>query len=75
MAIYDQNYVRYDGPLRERGAWAVIAWMSFRTYLSFWRTKLALLLMQWILPSIFIVLLGPGVLVVMESGAMEAFGG
>lgn len=57
MAIYDQNYVRYDGPLRERGAWMVIAWMSFRTYISFWRTKLALLLMQWILPSIFIVLL------------------
>jgi len=57
MAIHDQNYVRYDGPLRAKGAWMVIAWTSFRTYLSFWRTKFALLFMQWILPAIFIVLI------------------
>lgn len=45
MAIHDQNYVRYDGPLRESGAAWTIAWTSFRTYLSFLRTKLVLLLL------------------------------
>lgn len=54
MAIHEQNYVRYDGPLREGRAWAVIAWTSFRTYLSFLRTKLTLLLL-WLGPILFIV--------------------
>lgn len=56
MSIHEQNYVRYDGPIRERGAWAVIAWTSFRTYLSFLRTKLVLLLL-WLLPLLYAVLI------------------
>lgn len=42
MAIHDQNYVRYEGNLKERGAWWVITRTSLRTYLSFLRTKLTL---------------------------------
>lgn len=52
MAIHEQNYVRYEGPLRESGAWRVIAWTGFRTHVSFLRTKLILLLM-WLGPLIF----------------------
>ncbi len=54
MSIHEQNYVRYEGPLRERGVWAVIAWTGFRTYLSFLRTKLVLLLL-WLLPLLYCV--------------------
>lgn len=43
MAIHDQNYVRYEGQLKDRGAAWVITRTSFRTYLSFLRTKLVLL--------------------------------
>ncbi len=43
MAIHDQNYVRYEGHLREKGAWWVIARTTMRTFLSFLRTKLVLL--------------------------------
>jgi ABC-type transport system involved in multi-copper enzyme maturation permease subunit len=52
MAIHEQNYVRYDGPLRQSGAWRVIAWTGLRTHLSFLRTKLILLLM-WLGPLFF----------------------
>ena len=50
MAIHDQNYVRYDGPLHEGRAGWTIAWTSFRTYLSFLRTKLVLLLLWLSVP-------------------------
>ncbi len=43
MAIHDQNYTRYEGVLRERGAAAIIAWRGFRVFFSFWRTKLIML--------------------------------
>lgn len=52
MAIHEQNYVRYDGPIREGGAWRVIAWTGFRTYWSFLRTKLVLLFL-WLAPLFF----------------------
>jgi ABC-type transport system involved in multi-copper enzyme maturation permease subunit len=52
MAIHEQNYVRYDGPLRDSGAWRVIAWTGFRTHLSFLRTKL-LILGLWLGPLLF----------------------
>ena len=54
MSIHDQNYVRYDGPIRESGSWAVIAWTGFRTYLSFLRTKIVLLFL-WLLPLLYLV--------------------
>ncbi|MEC9441949.1 MAG: ABC transporter permease subunit [Myxococcota bacterium] len=49
MAIHEQNYVRYEGELVDRGAALNIAWTSFRVFLSFTRTKL-LLLALWLLP-------------------------
>lgn len=52
MAIHEQQYVRYDGPIRESGAWRVIAWTGFRTYWSFLRTKLVLLFL-WLGPLFF----------------------
>ena len=52
MAIHEQNYVRYDGPIREGGAWRVIAWTGFKTYWSFLRTKLVLLFL-WLAPLFF----------------------
>lgn len=52
MAIHEQNYVRYDGPVHDRGAWWVIASTGLRTYLSFLRTKLVLLLL-WLLPLLW----------------------
>lgn len=54
MAIHDQNYVRYDGPLKERGGWWVITTMTLRLALSFTRTKLILLFL-WITPLIMAV--------------------
>ena len=55
MAIHEQNYVRYEGALRERGAWWVIARASLRVYWSFLRTKLTLLFVS-LGPVIFAVL-------------------
>lgn len=52
MAIRDLSYTRYDGPLRERYAWATIAWSGFVTYWHFWRTKLTMLAV-WLVPLIF----------------------
>ncbi len=52
MAIHEQQYVRYDGAIRESGAWRVIAWTGLRTYLSFLRTKLVLLFL-WLGPLFF----------------------
>jgi ABC-type transport system involved in multi-copper enzyme maturation permease subunit len=43
VAIHEQNYARYEGTLRERGAAAVIAWRGFRVFFSFWKTKLIML--------------------------------
>src|SRR5690554_3590487 len=54
MAIHDQNYVRYDGPLRETGGWWVITTMTLQLALSFTRTKIMLLLL-WIMPLIMAV--------------------
>ncbi len=54
MAIHDQNYVRYDGPLRETGGWWVITTMTLQLALSFTRTKIILLLL-WIMPLIMAV--------------------
>lgn len=54
MAIHDQNYVRYDGPLREAGGWWVITTMTLQLALSFARTKIILLLL-WIMPLIMAV--------------------
>lgn len=56
MAIHDQNYTRYDGVLRDSGAWWVIARTSLRTYLSFLRTKLILLGLWAVGPGIAIFL-------------------
>ncbi|MBA2664081.1 MAG: ABC transporter permease subunit [Bradymonadaceae bacterium] len=56
MAIHDQNYVRYEGPLREGGGWWVIASITIRLALSFLRTKLTLLLL-WVMPLISAVLI------------------
>lgn len=52
MAIRDQTYSRYEGPIREKYAWAVIGWTGFRTYLRFLRTKLTFLAV-WLIPLIF----------------------
>ena len=54
MAIHDQNYVRYDGPLRENGGWWVITTMTLQLALSFTRTKIILLLL-WVMPLIMAV--------------------
>lgn len=56
MAIHDQDYVRYDGPLRDGGAWWIIAWTALRTYLSFLRTKLTLLALWVAGPVVAVVL-------------------
>ena len=56
MAIRDQSYKRYDGPIEERLIWAVIGWNGFRTYLKFWRMRLALLAV-WMIPLLFALLI------------------
>lgn len=54
MAIHEQNYVRYEGNLREnRAAWT-IAWSGFRVFWSFTRTKLVLLVL-WLMPVAAII--------------------
>ena len=60
MSIRDQSYDRYDGPLRQGLNWAVIGWSGFRTYWSFWRTKLTLFAV-WLIPVIF------GLLIIVEA--------
>jgi len=70
MAIHDQNYTRYDGVLRDRGAWWVIARTSLRTYLSFLRTKLMLLGLWAIGPGIAVVLV---ILEYAASGQLAKF--
>lgn len=52
MAIRDLSYTRYEGPIRERYAWAVIGWSGFVTYWRFWRTKLTYLAV-WLVPLLF----------------------
>lgn len=53
MAIRDQSYQPYDGPLDTGGRWAVIGWDGFRTYWGFWRTKLTIFAV-WLIPVGFI---------------------
>lgn len=55
MAIHDQNYVRYEGPLKEGNAALVIAQSTLRVFLSFLRTKLTILL-TW-LPALVVLIL------------------
>ncbi len=74
MAIHEQNYVRYDGPIREEGAGGIwtIGWTGFRVYTSFTRTKLIIALL-WLASPI-----GASILVLMEyifRGQMGQFGG
>lgn len=47
MAIHDQSYVRYTGPMNEGSAMWIIARMNARTMISFTRTKLMVLL-SWL---------------------------
>ena len=56
MAIYEQEFVRYDGPLEEGGSLWVVASSSFRVMLSFLRTKLIIALC-WIPAVIAFVLI------------------
>ena len=74
MAIHEQNYVRYDGPIREEGAGGIwtIGWTGFRVYTGFTRTKLIILLL-WLASPI-----GATILVLFEyifRGQMGQFGG
>ncbi len=54
MAIHEQNYVRYDGDLRQGGAPWTIAWNGLKVFISFTRTKL-LLLGLWLAPLAAII--------------------
>jgi len=54
MAIYEENYVSYDGPLREGRTWWVIATNSLSQIIGFLRTKLIVLAL-WIPPILAIV--------------------
>lgn len=72
MAIHEQNYVRYDGPVREGGGIWTIGWTGFRVYTSFARTKLIIAIL-WLASPI-----GAGILVMLEyilRGQMGQFGG
>ena len=55
MSIHEQNYLRYEGPLRKGGAAWSIARNSLTTYLGMLRTKLILLFL-WTMPLITAVL-------------------
>ena len=68
MAIRDQSYDRYDGPLRKGYAWAVIGWAGFRTYWGFWRAKLTIFAV-WLVPVIF------GLLVIGEAALPDTGAG
>lgn len=54
MAIHEQNYVRYEGPLRTERAAATIALASLRTYWSLTRTKIILLIL-WLMPLVTMI--------------------
>jgi ABC-2 type transport system permease protein len=56
MTIHDQNYARYEGPLRTSGHTWVIAWTTLRVMLSFTRTKLILLFL-WVPVLVAMVLI------------------
>ena len=71
MAIRDQSYTRYDGPLRERYSWAVIGWAGFRTYWRFWRTKL-IFFAVWLVPLIFALLVIAEAALFDEAAALTA---
>lgn len=54
MAIHEQNYVRYEGPLHTRYAALTIARASLRTYWGLTRTKIILLIL-WLMPLLSVV--------------------
>lgn len=56
MTIHDQNYARYEGPLRDGGHTWVIAWTTLRVMLGFTRTKLTLLFL-WVPVLVAMVLI------------------
>lgn len=64
MAIHQQNYTRYEGPLTQGGAWRTFAWMTFRLAMSFKRTW-ATLVFLWI-PVLFVL-----VAIFIEYGVRE----
>ncbi len=64
MAIRDQSYQRYDGPVRTGRSWPVIGWSEFRAYWRFWRTKLTIFAV-WLLPLMY------ALLVLVEAALME----
>ncbi|MFB6262527.1 MAG: hypothetical protein ABEL76_02705 [Bradymonadaceae bacterium] len=51
MAVRDENYTSYDGPLHEGRAWWPVAAQTFRSAVGFLRTKLVVLLL-WIAPIV-----------------------
>lgn len=55
MAIRDQSYSRYDGPIDDRAFWWVIGFNGLKTYWGFWRVKLTLFLV-WLVPVVFSML-------------------
>lgn len=55
MSIHEQNYVRYEGTLQDKGTSATIALATIRTFWSFTRTKLTILLMG--LPTLVALIL------------------
>lgn len=69
MAIRDQSYTAYDGPMRENAAWAVIGWTGLRTYWRFWRTKLVLFAV-WLVPFVYaLVIIGEYALTTQLGGS------
>lgn len=56
MTIHEQNYVRYEGPLETKHTAWLIALTQLRTFWSFTRTKLTILLM-WLPALIALVLI------------------
>jgi ABC-type transport system involved in multi-copper enzyme maturation permease subunit len=67
MAIHEQNYVSYDGPLDDRGGWWIFSRTTFQLAWSLKRTKILLILL-WI-PVV--ITLG---LVFVEYGIREKLG-
>jgi ABC-type transport system involved in multi-copper enzyme maturation permease subunit len=82
MAIHEQNYARYEGPLNQGGAWMTFARTTFRLAMSFKRTW-AMLVLLWI-PVLFTVVAIfieygvrekiPQAQAVMETGGISAMG-
>lgn len=54
MAIHEEKYVAYDGPLKTGRAWWVLATTTFKQMIGFLRTKLVVLFL-WIGPVIALV--------------------